>query len=134
MIRRAKAPSLNKKVRNATPNIVDGIKFRSKLESYCYKALKEAGIIAEYENHRYVLLEPFKFRGESIRAMSYTPDFVGDGFIIECKGFANESFPLRWKLFKWYLYSKGIETELYLVKTQKEVMEMVEILKQKKLE
>ena len=31
------------RVKNATPNVVDGIKFRSKLESYTYKKLTEAG-------------------------------------------------------------------------------------------
>ena len=32
--------------------------------------------------------------------IKYTPDFIGKDFIIETKGRANESFPLRWKLFK----------------------------------
>ena len=32
--------------------------------------------------------------------IKYTPDFIGDNFIIETKGRANESFPMRWKLFK----------------------------------
>ena len=35
-----------------------------------------------------------------ILPIKYTPDFIGRDFIIECKGRANESFPLRWKLFK----------------------------------
>ena len=46
---------LNSKVRNATPNEYDGIKFRSKLETYTYKKLKEANIMADYEMHRYYL-------------------------------------------------------------------------------
>lgn len=36
-----KKKSLNKKVINATPTVFDNIKFRSKLEVYTYKALKE---------------------------------------------------------------------------------------------
>ena len=32
--------------------------------------------------------------------IKYTPDFIGKDFIIETKGRANESFPMRWKLFK----------------------------------
>ena len=32
--------------------------------------------------------------------IKYTPDFIGEDFIIETKGRANESFPIRWKLFK----------------------------------
>ena len=43
------------RVKNATPNIVDGIKFRSKLESYTYKKLKETNIYAELTN---VNIEP----------------------------------------------------------------------------
>ena len=40
---------------------------------------------------------------KKILPIKYTPDFVSDSFIIECKGRANESFPLRWKMFKKYL-------------------------------
>ena len=47
--------ALNKKVRNATKQEIDGIVFRSKLEAYTYQKLKEAGISAEYEQHRYTL-------------------------------------------------------------------------------
>lgn len=130
MVKRTKK-SANAKVRNATPNIVDGIKFLSKLESYCYKALKEAGIEAEYEPQSYVLLEPFKYNGESIRKMSYKPDFVGDGFIIECKGMMTETFPLRWKMFKWYLFRNKIEMDLYLPRNQKQVNEVIQQIKDK---
>lgn len=45
------------RVRNATPNEYDGIKFRSKLETYTYKKLKESKIKCEYETHRYELLQ-----------------------------------------------------------------------------
>ena len=45
----------------------------------------------------------FTNRGEKkILGIKYTPDFTGKDYIIECKGRANESFPLRWKLFKHY--------------------------------
>lgn len=65
------------KVRNATPNIYDGIKFRSKLETYTYKKLKEAGIDAEYESTHFELIPKFEYNGEKVRAMTYLPDFVG---------------------------------------------------------
>jgi hypothetical protein len=35
--------------------------------------------------------------------IKYTPDFIGEDFIIETKGRANESFPLRWKMFKYLM-------------------------------
>lgn len=117
------------RVKNATPNIVDGIKFRSKLESYTYKKLKEANIYAEYEQHRYELLPAFIFNDKKIRAITYLPDFVGHDFIIECKGFPNEAWPLREKLFKYYLNRFLPNHRFYLVHTQKEVDVMIDELK-----
>ena len=109
---------------------IDGIEFKSQLESYMYKALKNAGIYAEYEGISFQLLPPFKFsnttierqsngkgdyknRNGKVRGIAYTPDFVGHNFIIECKGLANESFPLRWKLFKHLLYIQKNTIPLY---------------------
>ena len=91
----------------------DGIKFASGLEKYMYQALKNAKIYAEYEGMTFVVQEGFEFKNESYERQSngkgelvnrgskkvlpikYTPDFVSDSFIIECKGRANESFPIR---------------------------------------
>ena len=120
------------RVKNATPNIVDGIKFRSKLESYTYKKLKEANIYADYEQHRYELLPAFEFSGKKIRAITYLPDFVGHDFIIECKGFPNEAWPLREKLFKYYMNRFLPNHRFYLVHTQKEVDVMIDELKTNK--
>ena len=121
--------SQNKKIKNATPIEVDGIKFRSKLELYTYKKLKEANIVTEYEQHKYELLPAFIFHGKKIRAMTYLPDFVGKGFVIECKGYANDSFPLRKKLFEFWLSVHEPETQYHIVRTQKEVDQLVETLK-----
>lgn len=119
----------NKKIKNATPIEADGIKFRSKLELYTYKKLKEANIMTEYEQHRYELLPAFIFHGKKVRAMTYLPDFVGKGFIIECKGFSNDAFPLRKKLFEFWLSVHEPETQYHIVRTQKEVDQLVETLK-----
>ena len=121
--------SQNKKIKNATPIETDGIKFRSKLELYTYKKLKEANIMTEYEQHRYELLPAFIFHGKKIRAITYLPDFVGKGFIIECKGFANDAFPLRKKLFEFWLSVHEPETQYHVVRTQKEVNQLIETLK-----
>lgn len=119
------------KVRNATPNIYDGIKFRSKLETYTYKKLKEAGIDAEYESTHFELIPKFEYNGEKVRAMTYLPDFVGKNFIIECKGLVTDSFPLRWKIFKYYLKQENKDYKLFLVCNQKQVDEMVNELSKK---
>ena len=120
------------RVKNATPNIVDGIKFRSKLESYTYKKLKEANIYADYEQHRYELLPAFEFSGKKIRAITYLPDFVGHNFIIECKGFPNAAWPLREKLYKYHMNRFLPNHRFYLVHTQKEVDTMIDELKTNK--
>lgn len=116
--------------RGGTKIEYDGIKFRSKLEAYCYKKLKEANIPVEYESKRYTLLPNFKFDNKTIRAITYLPDFIGKDFVIECKGYANESFPLREKLFKYYLTKNEPNVKYFLVKTQKQVDALVNTLKQ----
>ena len=122
---------VNKKVRNATPTEIDGIKFRSKLEAFTYQQLKHNNIPAGYEPVKFVLIQPFEFKDEKIRAMTYTPDFVGENFIIECKGMPNETFPYKWKWFKWHLKEYHLDKlyKLYLVHNQKEVLSMIEELK-----
>lgn len=144
MRRKKKGPVQAKKV------TYDGIKFASGLERYCYMALKKAKIKADYEGETFVLQEGFDFTSEAFERQSngkgeyrdrgrkkilnikYTPDFIGDGFIIECKGRANESFPLRYKMFKKWIQENRPGTILYKPQNQSEVDKTVEdILKRK---
>lgn len=124
--------------------IMDGITFASGLEKYMYIALKKAKIKALYEGKTFELLPSFVFsnncyerqsngKGDFINRgnkkvlnISYTPDFVGDGFIIECKGRANESFPVRWKMFKNLIALEDIT--LYKPQNQKECDATVELI------
>lgn len=121
--------SVNKKVKNATKIEIDEIKFRSKLEAYTYQKLKEANIQVDYELHRYTLLPKFEYNGSNIRAITYLPDFVGKDFVIECKGYANDAWANREKLFKYYLSLNEPNTKFYLVKNKKQVDELIDILK-----
>jgi thymidylate kinase len=104
-----KKKKINKKVKNATETIYDGIKFRSKLEVYCYQQLMKENIQFEYENKTFVLIDKFVFNNTSyelgrnkvfsvispnVRPMTYTPDFVGKDWIIEVKGRANDALIL----------------------------------------
>ena len=126
--------------------VVDGIEFKSGLEAYMYKALKEAKIQAKYEGISYQLIPSFDFNnlsyerqsngkgeyknrsGKKIRGITYTPDFTGRGFIIECKGRPNESFPIRWKLFKMYASRKLPKVNIYKPQNQKECDETVSLI------
>ena len=127
----------------------DGIKFASGLEKYMYKALKEAKIVAEYEPMSYTLMEGFDYSGDSyercsngkglyknrgckkILPITYKPDFVGRDFIIECKGRANESFPMRWKMFKKYVKENLPHVTLYKPQNQKDCDETIKIIQNK---
>ncbi len=115
-------------VRNATRVEYDGIKFKSKLELYAYKQLIDAGIDVAYEETSYTLLPVFEYNGEKVRAMTFTPDFVSEdhNFIMETKGWATDSFVLRWKLFKNYLRENNLTYTLYMPRTQKQVMECID--------
>ena len=129
----------------------DGINFASGLEKYMYIALKKAKIKSKYEGQTYVLQESFNFeidsferqangkgdmvnRGQKkILNIKYTPDFVSNSFIIECKGRANESFPLRWKMFKKYVNDNLKHVTLYKPQNQKECDKVVELIIKNKL-
>ena len=57
-------------------------------------------------------------------------DFIGKDYIIECKGRPNESFPLRWKLFKLWLTKNNIGKILYKPQNQKEVDRTIALIKE----
>lgn len=125
----------------------DGHNFASGLERYMYMALKKAKIKAKYEGETFVLMNGFHFENESyekqangkgefinrgskrILPIKYTPDFIGEDFIIECKGRANESFPMRWKLFKRLVSQQFPNYTLYKPQNQKECDRVIEIIK-----
>jgi hypothetical protein len=131
---------------NSKKITVDGITFASGLEKYMYQALKNADISAVYEGKTYIVFPEFEFpnisiercangkgeyknRGEKkILPIKYTPDFIGDDFIIECKGRANESFPLRWKMFKKHVSIELPHVTIYKPQNQKECDKTVELI------
>ena len=51
---------------------------------------------------------------------------------IECKGYANEQFPLRWKLFKKMINDTGLDFDLYLPTNQTQVEETMKLINIKK--
>jgi hypothetical protein len=59
---------------------------------------------------------------------------MGQGFIIECKGRANESFPLRWKMFKKYVKEHLPNVKLYKPQNHKECDETVRLILENKVE
>ena len=130
--KKTRGPVVAKKV------IYDGIKFASGLEKYMYASLKKHNIYAAYEGETFVIFNGFTFNTSSherqsngvgefinrgfkkVLPITYTPDFVAEDFIIECKGRANESFPIRWKMFKKLMSIEKPNVTLYKPQNQKE--------------
>ena len=132
--------------------MLDGITFASGLEKYMYLALKKAKIKADYEGETFTLIDGFEFETTSYERQSngkgefknrgdkkilpirYTPDFVSlrNLFIIECKGRANESFPMRWKLFKRFINRCYPHVTLYKPQNQKECDRVIELITKNK--
>lgn len=131
---------------NSKKSVYNGITFQSKLELYCYKKLKEAGIDFQYEENTYEIFPGFKHKGRYgkkasrgfgikenrvIRAVTYTPDFVSDThkFIIETKGYvpSQHSFPLRFKMFLHYCQQNGMsDYAIYIPSNQAQVDQVVQ--------
>ena len=108
--------------------------------------LKKAEVDVDYEEHTFTIFEPLVYpqacyegtakklynKGSKIRAITYTTDFVDPNgkFIIETKGYANESFPLRWKLFKKHLKDNNHHYVLFMPRNKTQVDEVIELIKQ----
>ena len=140
---RKRGPVRSKKV------VYDGITFASGLERYMWQAMKKSKIKATYESESFILQEGFMCdllcyerqgngKGELINRgckkilpIKYTPDFISSSFIIECKGRANESFPLRWKMFKKYVNKNLKHVTLYKPQNQKECDEVIKLITKK---
>ena len=52
---------------------------------------------------------------------------------MECKGRANESFPIRWKMFKKFIKNDMPHVTLYKPQNQKECDKVIELIIKNKL-
>ena len=99
--------------------------YRSGLEIKVKDYLIERNIRVKYE--------AIKIEWEDLMYRTYTPDFVlPNGIIIETKGRANESFPMRWKLFKRLVMNQFPNVTLYKPQNQKECDKVIELILNKR--
>lgn len=124
-------------------------KYKNGLEKYCGDSLKNAGYKFEYEA-QFVLVEGFNYPSDHFKSVpkkkelvnvtgkktlpiKYKPDFYlpKDKVFIETKGFvrANDSFPLRWKLFLKFLMDSGMSDHaVFIPKNRAQVDEIITYL------
>lgn len=146
--------TVNKKIRNAAPTSLGNINFKSTIERTVYKTLIELGITPQYEGLTYTLspsvrpsvtpyytrrvnrkthLKELSLDMSPISSITYTPDFTfelnGIFVIIEVKGFVNDVFPVKRNLFRKYLESANTPTMFFEIRSKKELMKAIEIVK-----
>jgi len=106
---------------------LDGVKFDSKLELFCYQQFKSLGL--EFDFQKTILLqEGFRFKGKWIRPITMIVDFVlhhdGQKIYIDTKGFATETSKLKYKMLKFYVREDSSADVVWL-HSQKEVKEFI---------
>ena len=140
----------NKKIKNATSTSYNNIIFKSKLEVSCYKKLETSGFSFSYEADKIVIWEGLKITHAiaylpdktkllipktnfKIRNITYTPDFKIDykGYTIyvDAKGFANDIYPIKKKMFIQYIDSL-VKCRFFEVHSVKQMLQAIEIIKE----
>lgn len=124
---------MNKKIKNANPKQFNNIQFKSTLEVSVYKTLLQEGFNPEYEKTTFTIWKGsseyvkfytknvYKRKNKHINVCSetliednrplnditYTPDFIfnyeNKTIIVEVKGFQNDVYPYKMKMFRDYL-------------------------------
>lgn len=141
----------NHKVKNATPLEYNNIQFKSRLEVMIYKTLLQEGFNVQYEPTKYIIWEGFKpnvsfynkdkktrmlkLDNKRLIDITYTPDFVFEykdtTVIIEAKGFENDTFPIKKKLFRKWLEKQNSQGNKYIffeIFTKKQLMQAIDII------
>jgi hypothetical protein len=101
----------------------------------------------DYEKHTYDIIpafsptvffySPFVKSVDKVRKITYTPDltFEYKGFfvIVECKGFPNDSYPLKRKLFRYRLEQEENRDKIlfFEVKSVRDCDNLIGILNEK---
>ena len=139
----------NKKIINASPLEYDGIYFKSKLEKMAYQTLKEQGFPVLYEPKKFIIWEGFrpnvpfynkdastrmlKMDSKKVIDISYTPDLMFEYnnhlIIIEMKGFENNTYPLKKKIFRKWLESNYPNSIYFEIFTKKQLLQALDIIK-----
>lgn len=139
----------NKRIKGATPLVVNNIKFKSKIEASVYNHLLQSGFNPVYEGMKFTLWEGFKptvpfytkkgkdnvLNNKKTIDITYTPDFTfiynGILIIIEVKGLQNDVFPYKFKMFRKILEEKPYKnnTLLFEIFSIKQLKECIDIIK-----
>lgn len=140
---------MGKKKINSKAKTLDGVKFRSTLEADFYSKQKKAKLNMVYEDWSFELSPKieriytrfFKKHGKrfieskaDVQSITYTPDFVlyEDDLIVvvECKGLANDRYPVIRSLFLRYLEGLGIDAYFFEPRYPSHNTQVIQTIKQ----
>lgn len=151
---------MNKKIKNASPKSFNNINFKSLAEVMVYKTLIQQGFSPQYEKETFLIWEGFipkvpfytknSFKRKNhnieivgvntvkdkrpINGITYTPDFTfeynGKKIIVEVKGFQNDVFPYKFKIFRKYIEELNGNYEIWEIFTKTQLLECINHLKQ----
>jgi protein associated with RNAse G/E len=103
--------------------VIDGVKFDSKLEYYCYGYLNLIGVDFDFQ-HKITLIDKFRFNDKGVRATTLTVDFVvrknEKTYYVDTKGFATEVSKLKYKMLRHKLKDEE-NVDVVWLKNKKEV-------------
>lgn len=141
----------NKKVLGATSSIYNYIQFKSKLELMAYKTLIEHDLSPLYEPYKLIIWQGFKpsvpfytknnnnslsLNEKKLINITYTPDIYLEynehKIFIEMKGFQNDIYPIKLKLFRKYIEDLPDSDKymLFEIYSKKQLLEAIKIIKQ----
>lgn len=139
----------NKKIIGATNKEYKGIKFKSLLEVSVYKTLIQEGFNPLYEVEKFTIFKGFKpsklfynkdkktrdlkLEMSKVRDITYTPDFTflykDTLIVIEVKGFENDVFPIKKKLFRNLIESLETSIIYFEIFTKKQLLQAISIIR-----
>lgn len=139
----------NKKIIGATNKEYKGIKFKSLLEVSVYKTLIQEGFNPLYEVEKFTIFKGFKpsklfynkdkktrdlkLEMSKVRDITYTPDFTflykDTLIVIEVKGFENDVFPIKKKLFRNLIESLETPIIYFEIFTKKQLLQAISIIR-----
>jgi hypothetical protein len=113
---------------------VDGVKFDSKLELFCYDLLTKLNFEFEFQK-KIILIDSFKYNKKAIRPITLTVDFVVKhndiDYYIDIKGFATDVSKIKYKMLRYQLKDNP-KTDVLWLHSQRGIVQFLNNLKEEK--
>lgn len=113
---------------------IDGVKFDSKLELFCYDLLTKLNFEFEFQK-KIILIDSFRYNKKAIRPITLTVDFVVKhndiDYYIDIKGFATDVSKIKYKMLRYQLKDNP-KTDVLWLHTQRGIVQFLNNLKEEK--